>query len=377
MRPIKILHCADVHIGASESFLGTLSARRRTETLLTFEKILDTALEKEVDIVLIAGDLFDSNKIEKEFAERVFAAIARIAPIPVVIAAGNHDPLTADSPFTTRRLPENVHIFPGEYSCISFDSLQLRVYGKSFTGVYMHGDEQFNLPVPQDDFCNIAVLHGDTSGDINSDYNGITQNFIASTGLDYIALGHIHRRSELQKCGSTYYDYPGCPEGQGFDELGVKGVYLATVQKGACELDFIPMSRRQHLAVKIDISSCGDPAEIAPFIISKLKEIPDFQENLYKIILKGSIPENFNIPLAEIASRIASEVYFVKLRDNTAIAVDFDTLSHENSLKGIFVRKMLEKQQKATDDEERSKLRLALDIGLRAFYSEVKYRDDY
>ena len=67
METVKILHCADLHIGAAESFLGALAKSRRAETLITFEKIISLAKEEEVKLLLIAGDLFDSNNIEESF----------------------------------------------------------------------------------------------------------------------------------------------------------------------------------------------------------------------------------------------------------------------------------------------------------------------
>ena len=72
MDSVKILHCADLHIGASESSLGTLSSSRQAETLITFEKIINSARENAVNIILIAGDLFNSNNVDKAFCDRVF-----------------------------------------------------------------------------------------------------------------------------------------------------------------------------------------------------------------------------------------------------------------------------------------------------------------
>ena len=59
MNTVKILHCADIHIGAAQSFLGTLAEKRRYEVLMTFERIIDMAKENDVKIIAIAGDLFD------------------------------------------------------------------------------------------------------------------------------------------------------------------------------------------------------------------------------------------------------------------------------------------------------------------------------
>ena len=374
MHKVKILHCADIHIGASVSYLGTSAAKRRAETLLTFERIINAARENTVELLLIAGDLFDSNKIDSSLIDGVFEAIESLSPTPVVVAVGNHDPLTSDSPFITRKLPNNLHVLGTEDECFTLEKLGVRIYGKSFAGMYMQGKSSFSLTPPNDDIINIMLLHGDTSGDQSSDYNGISSGFMASSGMDYIALGHIHKRSDILKSGSSFYAYSGCPEGQGFDELGPKGVYIGSIGKGICELEFTPVCKRMHLELAVDISEIPSQ-EIYRHITSKMQEIESYSEHLYKIILTGSIPENTNLLLDELKSRLESEVFFVKIKDKTTVTVDFETIAKEKSLKGIFVRKMLEKLNTASPEEVES-LKNALDIGLRAFYSEVNYRDD-
>ena len=107
MRNIKILHTADMHIGAVLSFLKHNADSRRFETLITFERIMDLAARERVQVVAIAGDLFDSNRIENRFFEAVFKKIAANPQIKVIFAAGNHDPLDAESPFLSYELPEN------------------------------------------------------------------------------------------------------------------------------------------------------------------------------------------------------------------------------------------------------------------------------
>ena len=75
MNNVKILHTADIHIGARDAFLGVAAESRRFETLLTFERIVDLAKEKQADILAIAGDLFENNTVEDTFVEGVFNKI--------------------------------------------------------------------------------------------------------------------------------------------------------------------------------------------------------------------------------------------------------------------------------------------------------------
>ncbi|MBQ3816800.1 MAG: DNA repair exonuclease, partial [Clostridia bacterium] len=269
---IKILHCADFHIGAADSSLGKIAEKRRLETLLSFERVIDKAKERNIPLIAIAGDLFHSNNCDSYLTKSVFAKIQSVPDIKIIFSAGNHDPLDAISPFKNRSLPENLYVLPETDSVITFDDLKLRVYGRSFSSVSMMGEERFSIAVPEDDYLNLMVLHGDLRSDLKSDYNAITPDFIKNCRMDYIALGHIHKKTELLKLGDTFFAYCGCPEGQGFDELDEKGVYIAEFEKGNCSLEFIPISYRVHAYEKIDISSCITPNDITAEILSSLKE---------------------------------------------------------------------------------------------------------
>ena len=373
MSKVKILHTADIHIGAAESFLGEKAASRRFETLITFEKIVDIAAAENVDVVAIAGDLFDSNLVESSLSDAVFAKIASAPHIKFIFSAGNHDPLDIRSPFLKKRMPDNLYVLKTRDDVIVFEDLALCVYGRSFESAFLKGENNFSLK-PHSDYVNLMVLHGDLASD--SDYNGITSEFISGCGMDYIALGHIHKRSEISKIGETYFAYSGCPEGQGFDETDVKGVYLGEIEKGICNLEFVPTGKRMHICENIDISSLGSTDEIAEYIISYLsgKYGEDFSENLYKVVLTGGVKFE-DIPLDEIKSRIADRVYYIKIRDNTEIASDLESLAKETSLKGIFVKNMLEEIKNAEDDKKEV-YEKALKIGLKAFAGEVKYSEN-
>ncbi|MBR6502398.1 MAG: DNA repair exonuclease [Clostridia bacterium] len=373
MSSVKILHCADLHIGAAESSLGTLADSRRAETLITFENIVKLAKDSSVDILLIAGDLFNSNNIEDSFVTRVFECLSSIPDIKIVYAAGNHDPLNADSPFTKHTLPSNLYVLKTSDDCIEFSELNTRVYGKSFKETYMAGSESFSLST-DNSFINLMCIHGDLRSDLGSDYNSITSDFIKSSGMDYIALGHVHKRTDIGKIGDSFIAYCGCPEGQGFDELGEKGVYLGEVSMGDCKLDFVPVCKRMHLTENVDITDLATSNEIADKVLQFIKDkYPDsFADNLYKIILTGGIDDGIKLSLAEITTRVADSVYFVKLRDNTEFKIDYESLSKENTLKGIFVKKMLTKIESA-ESCEKAKLLYALNIGIKAFSGGVNY----
>lgn len=371
METVKILHCADLHIGAAESFLLQRAYSRRLETLLTFEKTVLTAVNENVKLFLIAGDLFDSDSVDASAVKSVLDCIEKASGTEFVYAAGNHDPLNASSPLVSCKLPDNLHILSTSDDCIYLEALNTKVYGKSFSDVYSTPSRNFSV-APDQNTINIMCIHGDLISD--SPYNHISKSFIEQSGMDYIALGHVHKRTDIQVLGKTSYAYCGCIEGQGFDELGEKGVYIGTVSKQGVNLEFLRMCKRQHICESIDITGIADTQSISNKIIEIIKEKygADFAENLYKAQLTGTVSEDTEIPAEEIEKRIENEVYFIKIKDMTQPQTDYSLLAQEPTIEGLFTKNMLERLEKA-DGEEKELINDALKIGLKAFFRQVNY----
>ena len=372
MNTIRILHTADLHIGAECSYLGVNAQKRQCEVLLTFEKIISMCNENKVDLLLIAGDLLDSNHIDPSLEEGVFNALGNLTDTRAVIALGNHDPYTADSPFKNRTLPEKVVVLPTKDSVITFDDLHTRVYGASFDGVYNSGKNRFELTAPQDDYFNLCVIHGETRSDLNGNYRPITPEFVKNSGMDYIALGHIHAKSQVQYVGTTALAYCGCPEGQGFDESGEKGVYMGEVSKGNINLEFIPTAQRTHIRLDVDIT---DKEDIFDTILSILKETENYEKNYFRITLKGKRKSEAGIDINSLIARLSPLVSFVKIKDKTVLGTDLKELAGEKNLKGYFTSIMLSKIESA-NEKQKEKLKSALELGLKAFSEEVNFNED-
>ena len=374
MNQVKILHTADLHIGAELSALVSLCESRQYEVLSVFKKITQLCIKQGVEICLISGDLFDSNLAAKRFIKPVLQYIEQASETRFFYVAGNHDPLDASSPLLSEKLPENLTVFGGEYQTVELSSPKVRIKGRSFTHSSMDFVE--TSPMPDDDYINLLLLHGDI-GAVSSRYNPLSNNFIISCGADYVALGHIHKRTEIQKIGKTYVSYCGCPEGQGFDETDKKGVYIGTVSKGNCNLSFFPTSKRLHIVEKIDISSASSSDDAVKIILNTLKEKygDNYAENLYKIILIGSLHNPEAIKTAQLQFDLSSLLYFCKIKSKITKKVNLKLLSSEPTLKGYFVKAMLERLNSA-DDSEKQKLTDALYLGLSAFDSEVAYSED-
>lgn len=382
MERIKILHCADLHIGGNLSSMGVKGRRRKTEVLQTFDRIILKCQEDEVQLLLVAGDLFDGFHVKNSDIGHIKDGFASIPDTVVAISPGNHDPLTRESYYLNEEWSPNVTVFNGEIKAVEFPSLQLRLWGGGFTATYQAEPLLEGIQAPTDEFINICVLHGDLVSEHQaSNYNPVTTEQIKKSNMDYIALGHIHKRTELRKAGNTFYAYPGSPEGQGFDELGERGVLTGYVGKQEADIGFLPLCKRMHIELRVDISEAISTLEMVDKIIGAMKRRYGscYADHLYKIILEGSLPPEIQPDIDGMKARIEEMVFYIKIKNKTVLQLDMEELLKEPSLRGIFVRRMSERIRSAAksgDIKQKEKCEQALILGLKAFDGEVAYRED-
>ena len=370
MNSVRILHTADWHLGKEHSYLGAKGEQRKQEVLLTVKSAISLCEKENVDLLLIAGDMFESNRAAKLFADEVLNCFAELTRTKVLIALGNHDPLTADSPFKNKTLPPNVFVFPENDSVFPFPELGCRVYGRSFSSVYSQGEERFFLTVPADDKVNILLLHGETKSDLSSPYFSVTKTFIEESKMDYIALGHNHKRSEIVRLGATRFAYSGCIEGQGYDESGLKGAYLGDISKNSVKLNFVPLAKRVYHDIDVDVTGV---LSVSESVVSKIKETSEnYSDDLFYINLVGETETADTINISEIKAAAEPQVYALRIKDKTKVKLDLELLANENSLRGRFVCEMLEK----ADEKDKELYENALQIGLKSFDGQVNFGDN-
>ena len=234
---IRILHSADWHLDAPLGFSHPAQRERlRREMTSIPEKIAALCIEKQCDILLLAGDLLDG-AYAADTLQSLKNALQKVG-VPVFITPGNHDFLGADSPWLTESFPENVHIFTHPViESVAIPHLDCRVYGAGFTAMDCPG-LLADFALQQEETYAIGVLHGDPT-QVSSPYNPITKEQVKNSGLDYLALGHIHKGDQF-RAGKTLCAWPGCPMGHGYDETGEKGVLLVTVDDTAVA-EFLPL----------------------------------------------------------------------------------------------------------------------------------------
>ena len=227
---IKILHSADWHLDSPLLF----RTPEQTEALRSAlgqvpHKVAALCREHQCDLLLLSGDLFDGPYAADTL--RTVQNALEEASVPVFISPGNHDYIGADSPWLSEKFPKNVHIFTHPVlESVSLPELDCRVYGAGFTDMNCGGLLADFNPEHTERYA-VAVLHGDPT-QVNSPYSPITKPQVEQSGLDYIALGHIHKGDQF-RAGKTLCAWPGCPMGRGYDETGEKGVLLVTLEDAA------------------------------------------------------------------------------------------------------------------------------------------------
>ncbi len=385
---ISFIHCADIHFDTAFSGLSPAKAAlRRDELRQTFLKILQLCREKDVDCLLLSGDLFDSTRVTDETVAFIKHAFEQVPDLPIFIAPGNHDPYMPGTRYDGTTWPSNVVIFKEQqitkHAFTTREGVPINVYGAAFTTPYLEKNLLENFTVPADDrTCfNLMALHGDTVGTGQSSvYQPITMSSIAQSHLDYLALGHKHTASQPEKQGETYFSYSGTPEGRGFDEAGEKGVWYITLTKEENDTVpsitdmWIPCAARHYEIVTVDVTGCASHQEV----IGRVEAAIDHSEHLYKILLTGVLKDGFLLDLNLLQARLADCCFLLKLRDTTRTEVDLETLAKENMLRGIFARRLLakiEEAQRKGNTKEEQLYTDALTLGLRAFEGEVSVYD--
>lgn len=382
MDGIKIIHCADLHLGAPFSAIPDKAAQRQKDQIQTLNKIVELSNAIQADILLIAGDLFDSPFVSDELFSAVTDAFRRLDTAVVFIASGNHDPAGIDSVYKTKQWPENVGLFTGALQCYELENLNVRVWGCGFTEPYAKQPLAESFSVPDDSYINIMLLHGDKiSNGQGSVYNPITDTFIRDSGMQYIAMGHIHTATKPQLYSGTRFAYSGSPEPLGFDETGAHGVLVLCLNKQEFQADLVKLSCRSYYNEDINVASCTTQNDIAQLIQFELnrKHGDSWKNNLYRVCLKGMLPLGFAPSVSDISARLDDDVYYIRVEDATTVKANMELLSKETSLRGAFVRNLLNQRDECSangDAAGAQKCIDALNIGLRAFEGEVTLYDN-
>ncbi|MBI5208257.1 MAG: DNA repair exonuclease [Candidatus Firestonebacteria bacterium] len=368
MDNIKILHTADWHFDSK--FSGILSPvirrERQLEQRKTFKYTINLAIQENVDLFLIAGDLFEQNSFTIETINFIISALKELK-CPILITPGNHDPYINESPYKLFDWGPNVFIY-SENSFIPFKYKNTEIYGIANT---IYKDETYclrdlNIP-PENDLKRIVMFHGTYIDFIPFISNNdvcfpFSQEDIKKLHVQYIALGHFHEQRGLNIPDIPAY-YSGTPEGINSKERGDRFAILAEISLSNCKVERNKVNQRSFEELCVDITGIDNQDSL----YEKLRyEILKSQQadNLLYIILFGTL--SFTMNLKEIESLLGKEFYYIRLKNDTISAFNIEELKRANTLVGDFVRKIDEKIKETNNEEEKIILNKAILYGLKA-----------
>ena len=317
---MKILHSADWHLDAPLSGRSEEEAQFLQRELRKIPgKVAAYAKKENCQMMLLSGDLFDGAYTQNSY-RAVYEALAELA-IPVFIAPGNHDFCQPSSPYLAEHWPENVYIFKHPVmEAVYVKELDCTVYGAGY--------EAMDCPALLEGFradgkgrWQLGVLHGDAT--TSSPYCPVSAPQVRMSGLHYLALGHIHKAGSFRS-GDALCAWPGCPMGHGYDESGVKGVIVLTLDE-QIDAKFQPLDTPRFFDETVDV---GQGAFVTLERI--LPAVPT--EDFYRITLTGYADEVDTEQLTKAFPQISHLV----IRDKTIPETELWSAVGEDNLEGMF-----------------------------------------
>lgn len=366
-------------------------------------RAVNMARDNDVDAILLPGDAWDDESVSLATAAQFFDVLAKAAPIPVIIAPGNHDPYHVFSFYnaayyqsrTGRPHPDNVFIFnTSDIRPMHVPTLPgVTFYGCCFTENRPRSERILRGVKPDDtDGLHILLLHGSQDDIVAPDPDAMatapfSREELLACGFDYTALGHYHRYSELRDdSGRIRAAYGGIPVARGLDETEDHRVILGEVEPGGIRPDngwlaeYMDVRHVKRITVDID-SSVLSAQELERRIEAELHNSGTTVDDMVYVMLRGYTHpeiESFSVDPQWRETRC-----FHLVIDQSGLMPDYDDVDistdAEKHVEGRFNQKMLELIEQAGDDEKRVRqLRLARSLGLDALRGrEVKPRNVY
>lgn len=393
----SFIHIADIHLGRSFSDLSILTDK--TEMCAdackkAFDKIVELAISKKVDFVLIAGDSFDDDEHDLGTKIVFIKNLKRLADngIKSYVICGNHDSIELYKKYqsyfkfdekydgiiniTGVTTEDNVQIYsPLESVCIHSLSFKTDELDNPVNYLKCGDDKDFN----------IGLIHCDLDK-TDSKYSPVSREDLRNLGYDYYALGHIH----IPEIKENNMVYAGSPQGRTKKETGAHGCYYVCVNdKNNIEKEFIPVDAVRFETLDIDCSEQENRLACFEKILNEIENIKsDVELSLYDVTLSGitnayeDLNESDNLTLDYIENIGQNEpknkcVY--RIENDTIPAVDEKEILENNGVVGIIANSFGENSQVDVDKiyEEISEIhekiykRIGLDISSKEFLAKA------
>lgn len=334
---ISFIHTGDIHLGLkfdNVSLAKDKAIARRTELWQTFESIISYAIDKKVNFIFIAGDLFERDYFSLGDMKRVADILSKAENINILISAGNHDSFYGNSLYSGVEWSDNVTIFGHEgIEKKYFKDLNTMVYGYSWNRLEFKENKLLSNIEIDESFTNILLLHGDISN--SSNYLPLSLKDLENLNMDYIALGHIHKPNIL----TNRIAYCGCPEPLDFSETGRRGFIEGSIDERGTHIELIYHNKRTFHDIEVQIDSHHTYLDI----VNMIKEEKSRDDDFYRFKIIGYYDQDLVID--GIINDLRDYFYHVEIIDKSIPDYDLDLIQMENvdNIMGKYIETMKEK----------------------------------
>ena len=351
---LRIIHTADVHLGARHDDLGEQASAQRERQFAAFTATVDLALAEKADILLIAGDLFDSNVQPRRSVERVAAQLQRLvgSKIRTVIVPGTHDSYDRASIYRAYDLKalagstaadDLVTILTPERPSIHLKACDAVVHGPVFATKRAPYSPLRDLAGAVGDgpaTWRIGMVHGSISipGKTDRDDVVFTTDEIGATGFDYLALGHWHS-TQQSRAGGVMYAYAGAPEAVALDQDRAGKVLVVELEEVAGRRSVTVQERQVGTTKfeKLEIDAASVDSQPALIATLGRKADPDLVIDARVV---GVRADELDLHLDEIEAALASSFLKVRVRDVSLPALTEGALPPVDTIAGAFIREL-------------------------------------
>ncbi|HEX4897790.1 MAG TPA: DNA repair exonuclease [Candidatus Limnocylindrales bacterium] len=377
-----MLHTADVHLGARHADLGEQAAAQRERQFAAFRATIDLALAEPVDLVLIAGDLFDSNVQPRRSVERVAAELRRLveARIRTVLIPGTHDVYDRASIYRSYDLAalagavgsDLLTVLTPERASVALEPLDLIVHGQVFATKRAPHSPLRDLDVAKTPGAaspgatwQVGLVHGSIAipGQTTGAEVVITTDEIAATHLDYLALGHWHSTSR-GKAGTTVYAYSGAPEPVALDQDRAGKVLLVTLDerngKKTVEISERQVGKTRFERLELDAPTVSSQPALIQLLGGRAD--PDL---VLDVRLIGVRPDALDLHTDEVETALAAQFLKIRVRDRSVPALSEGAIPPPDTILGAFIRDVEAHvaELEAAGDDAAGEVRDALRLG--------------
>ena len=360
---IRILHTADLHLGREFPFLREKGREYRKQLLSTFEQIVNLAAQEHVSLLVIAGDLFDTNRLHGITIARVLAAFRKLeaAGIRVCILPGTHDQYSEDSIYRFVRFPPSVTVFTPEHDCETFPDLDLTVYGKAFDGRLIGTSPLQGLALSRDSRLHVGLAHCSlkVEGMIEKDTMLLDRDEIAGSGLDYLALGHWHSFRDCSQ-GRTKACYCGSPEPIYMDQKGAGSAALVTVyDRENVRVEAVRVGSKSFDEITIDVGLVKSIEDITRVVAARAD--PNL---ILKITLEGLSGVDYTLDPHEVEDELGGQFFCLRVQDRSSPKLEDVPFGDfpEETVVGKYIKTMKAKIAQA-EGEDKAVCEEALKLG--------------